>query len=336
MQARTKSSKPRKVALSRVPNEIKICLQVIYEACGFTKEEAQNQCITAKQGTPETHAWKEALLLIYSQAKIKTKVKEGGKLYVRDTPGDVVGPHMAHEAIMEETSKKKSDNELPMLLKCIIHEVGSRLAKFEDDDYFPKEGFMKAMKNVVAVQMSNKDYSDVRCKVVTTNEHSGDELVSWLRRVYELDEKYDLSDEGFERTIKTVRGYRKGMARGGMACPKEWAERVVSINNAKKDPNITPNEVDKALQKIAEKKKKDMTVTDDEDKGDAEDDQSDRVERSAEEEENLELDEDEETNNEEEGGNNGSVEDGSDEDGKEEAEDTLEGKKQVCMYDDCI
>ena len=168
--------------------------------------------------------------------------------------------------------------------------------------------------------------------MVTTNEYSGDELVSWLRRVYELDEKYDLSDEGFERTIKTVRGYRKGMARGGMACPKEWAERVVSINNAKKDPNITPNEVDKALQKIAEKKKKDMTVTDDEDKGDAEDDQSDRVERSAEEEENLELDEDEETNNEEEGGNNGSVEDGSDEDGKEEAEDTLEGKKQVCMY----
>ena len=228
-QARTKSSKPRKAALSRVPNEIKICLQVIYEACGFTKEEAQNQCITAKQGTPETHAWKEALLLIYSQAKIKTKVKEGGKLYVRDTPGDVVGPHMAYEAIMEETSKKKSDNELPMLLasgfiapytcKCemlpmllkyIIHEVGSRLAKFEDDDYFPKEGFMKAMKNVVAVQMSNKDYSDVRCKVVTTNEYSGDELVSWLRRVYELDEKYDLSDEGFERTIKTVRGYRKG------------------------------------------------------------------------------------------------------------------------------
>ena len=85
----------KQIKHANVPRAIKGCLQIIYEGCGYTREDAVNECITAEQGTAETHAWKEALLLIYDHATIQTSVRKGGKLFVEASAGDVVGPHMA-------------------------------------------------------------------------------------------------------------------------------------------------------------------------------------------------------------------------------------------------
>lgn len=184
-QARTKQTSPIKVTLRNVPGKIKKSLQVIYEACGFTKEEALDKTTIAPHTTTvKTAAWKEALLLIYSNAKINTKKETGGKLYEPDTQGDIVGPHLAYEAIIEEMKKRKSVNELSSVLKFIVHEVGSRMAQFEDEEQFPKKEFIKVMGNISSVQMGNKEYSDVRCKVVPTNEYGDDEFVACLRRVH--------------------------------------------------------------------------------------------------------------------------------------------------------
>lgn len=186
----------KQIKHANVPRAIKGCLQIIYEGCGYTREDAVNECITAEQGTAETHAWKEALLLIYDHAKIQTSVRKGGKLFVEASAGDVVGPHMAYEAIIDASNGTKSTNYLPDVLKFMIEEVGSRLATFEEEEEFPKVIFKTEMKSVMAVQMGDKQYSDVRCEVAETNAYADDEMVAWLRRAYGLDEDCDLSEKG--------------------------------------------------------------------------------------------------------------------------------------------
>lgn len=272
--AKKKARKPpKKIAKRFVSSKIKRMLQIIYEACGFTREEALDESKNAPYGETKTHAWREALVLVFSNAKIDTKSDAGGKLYVPGTPGDVVGPYLAHKAIVDKMESVGSENYLPMVLKYIIHEVGSRIAQFEDEDEFPKQEFIGEMKSVEAVQMGNMEYSDVRCKVVEANEYGNDELIDWLKRVHGTRaERYDTSEEGLQKTMMTTKGVQIASARlMRRRYSKEFSKDIAAITSAKADQNQSLPAVEKAIKEIAKKKKQDMTISDDDEEEGGED-----------------------------------------------------------------